>query len=213
MPDDWRNFLLRAIGAPENTVTLGSLTLWAHSEGVAPTCHNHLAATDRLIGDRPGPASAVFCYPSEGAMIALYANKLRSGIYSGIQDALVRGAQYADIWKAINASPWCPGCKQDVNGVNGPFYPASLYSAAFGDVTPPLSGVSPLFGDLPTPPPGRDASPTGPLPSHAPGPNYDDLLHAWDRLTQALAFDVPHAYRQIKKARKGIYSAVRLPRG
>jgi hypothetical protein len=205
MPDDWRNFLLRAIGAPENPITLGSLTLWAHSEGVAPTCHNHLAATDRLIGDRPGPASAVFCYPSEGAMIALYADKLRSGLYQGIYDALRRGAQYAAIWKAINASPWCRGCQ-------GGHYPTALYSAAFGDVAPPLSGDTQRFADPPTPPPGRDANPTSSLPSGQPGPRYDDLHQAWDRLTGALAHDVPHAYREIQRARKGIHAAVRLPR-
>lgn len=205
MPDDWRNFLLRAIGAPENRITLGSLTAWAHSEGVVPTCHNHLAASDRLIGDRPGPAASIFCYPSEGAMIALYANKLDSGIYQGIRAALRRGDQYADVWKAINASPWCRGCQEGK-------YPTALYSAAFGDVAPPLSQDTQRFADPPTPPPGRDANPTGPLPSQQPGPKYDDLFGAWDRLTHALAFDVPHAYRQIVKARKGIAASVRLPR-
>jgi len=205
MPDDWRNFLLRAIGAPENRLTLGALSMWAQSEGVVPPCHNHLAATDFVPGQRPGPASTVPCYPTEGAMIALYADKLRSGIYSGIRDALRRGDQYADIWKAINASPWCRGCQAGK-------YPTALYSAAFGDVAPPLSQDTQRFADPPTPPPGRDANPTSPLPSGAPGPRYDDLHRAWDRLTGALAFDVPFAYREIRRARAGIWRAVRLPR-
>lgn len=213
MPDDWRNFLLRAIGAPENRVTLGSLSLWANSEGIVPGCHNELAASDFMPGQRPGPADGIPCYHDEGDMIRLYVIKLNSGLYAGIKAALVAGRSYADIWRAINLSQWCPGCKQDVNGVNGPYYPASLYSAAFGDVTAPLSGASPLFADPPTPPPGRDAQPQGPLPSHDPGLRFGDLFQAWDLLTGALAHDVPHAYRQTRRARRGIWKAVRLPDG
>ena len=206
MPDDWRHFLLRAIGAPVNAVTLGSLTAWAHSEGVVPGCHNHLAATDQIPGSRPGPNDLVPCYIDEGTMIGLYANKLRSGTYRGIYDALRAGVSYAAVWQAINLSPWCARCQ------NGR-YPVALYNIAFQAVAPPLTDQRPVFWQTPTPPPGRDAIALGTLPSQQPGYHFGSMFSAWDRLTHALGYTVPHAYWRVRTARAGIKAAVRLPRG
>lgn len=206
MPDDWRNFLLRAIGAPENPVTLGSLTAWAHSEGIVPGCHNHLAASDQIPGTRPGPTPSIPCYIDEGTMISLYANKLRSGIYQGIYDALRRGDSYADVWQAINKSPWCARCQ-------GGKYPIALYAVAFQSVAPPLSTPLGTEGIEVTPARGTPIIGTGKLPSDNTGPKFDDLFRSWDRLTHALGVTVPHAYWRVRTARRGIERAVRLPRG
>ncbi len=202
--DDWRNFLLRAIGAPESTLNLQALQLWQQSEGHNFGCNNYLNASDKIAGWSPQAGSDFIpCYPSLGAMIRLYAIKLRSGIYRGIYDALHRSRSLADIWQAIHASPWNSG------GVQAATYPVALYAVAFQNVAPPVS--SPLGTEGIIAEPARTPPPAGALPSDHPGPKFDDLYRAWDRLTHALGVDWPYEYRRIQRARTRVYAAARIP--
>ena len=204
MSDDWRNFLLRAIDAPESPTNLSALQAWASSEGMQPLCHNHLAATDRLPFDRPGPNAIVYCYPDEGAMIRLYAAKFRSDIYRPIYDAFRADGGYWAIWQAINKSPWAAGQQEGL-------YPVGVYDKATSHVAPPTS--VPLDQDSEPPVLAREPSPAGlnVLPSMQPGPKEDHLFAAWDRLTHVYGTAWPRAYRRLRRSRRAIDKIGRPP--
>lgn len=147
-PVSWYDDVLGGLGLGSTQPRTMSLYLWARSEGMPPTAFNWLAATDPRPGSTPFNGAGVQVYPSYAVGIEVLVTKLSSALYRPVLLAL-----HADdpelIWKAANASGWCPKCQ------NGR-YPIALYDwLAAGK---PATGV--LAGGV-APTPGQQ---TGPRP-------------------------------------------------
>lgn len=119
----WADTVLKKIGAPISGVQVDILDLWAQSEGTPPSINNWLACGTPWPGSRPYNASGVQVYPTFNAGSSAIAWSLQHAPYVPISDALRAARGMVSVWKAINASPWCPGCQSG-------HYPVALWEAA-----------------------------------------------------------------------------------
>lgn len=115
----WEGALLAAIGAPRTANNISNLQAWAASEGMPASEHNPLATTEPAAGATTVNSAGVRSYPTPAAGILATAQTLKGSAYAPIVQAFRDNAPRADVWKAINASPWCAGCQ------NG-YYPEAM---------------------------------------------------------------------------------------
>jgi hypothetical protein len=145
--------LLHAMGAPANNRTIGAMQYWAASEGMNPAYNNPLATTEPGYGGYTVNNVGVRAYPTEADGVAATWATLQNGYYNGVVAAFRRDAPWAQIWQAINQTPWCGGCQ------NGR-YPVALYDALGGNPAP-IGELHPAqFGGTNISPPTGDYSAT-----------------------------------------------------
>ncbi len=121
----WEYALLRALGTPEVLTDAGmdqqfpnsllALNLWAQSEG--SVTNNPLATSGRGAGATKcvaqcGSSSPIYEYDNVADGVAQMAHFMQGSFYTQIVKSLLGNASLADIYTAINSSPWCKGCQK-----------------------------------------------------------------------------------------------------
>lgn len=183
--NDWRHYLLRAIGAPVSVGNLVGLELWAASEQVPADWHNPLGATIGWPGSRILEAGAVEAYPSQAAGIGATALALHQRGMAAVLEALRGDLGITAIYRRVNASGWCPGCQDG-------HYPIALY----WHLHPPVgnttgTGAGTFAGTAPIAQttlggPGGGGVPKPPPPSRRAGPSI-----AWRYFAEVFGLTVP----------------------
>ena len=115
-----------------NGVTIDALNLWAQSEG-STAANNPLAEETFYPGalSTPGWVGPSYDNWSDGAIAT--ARFMKGSYYTQVVHQLGLGANLADIYAAINESPWCAGCQ-------GGHYPEALYAVVSGQLAAPTTG-------------------------------------------------------------------------
>lgn len=116
----WQTEVLDALHAPASDENVQILTLWAQSEGTPPEWNNWLATTREWPGAVAVNSAGVKHYPSEADGVAATVDTLRLHYYVQVVYALTQDKGRAEVFAAINQSPWCSGCQ-------GGHYPIRLW--------------------------------------------------------------------------------------
>ncbi len=141
----WEADLTFIMGAPASADNVLALDLWAQSEGMPAWANNWLATTQDWPGAGIWNSAGVKTYPTLAAGLEATATTLSSPDYAVIVGYFQGDQGLANIYTAINASPWCRGCS------NGN-YPIALHDYLAG---------------------GGFISPSNPMPSSAPPATVD----------------------------------------
>lgn len=128
----WPSLLALDLGFSVNAVVYWGLIWWHESEGTPDSWHNPMATTYACCGGVNVNSAGVKKYPTWDAGMLATAHTLRLSYYTDVVRELKQGNSLLQLWKAINASPWCKGCQ-------GGTYPTVIYKN-LGASAPPVPG-------------------------------------------------------------------------
>lgn len=121
IPYDWRYRVLNDLRAPASTINITALTKWAASEGTPTAWNNWLATTMDANGAVPVNSSGVKQYPNLDVGALATARTIELSAYKAVLAALRAGNNMTNIYRAVNASPWCSNCQSG-------HYPSVLFT-------------------------------------------------------------------------------------
>lgn len=158
----WIEQLLAAIDAPLGLVNDQAMALWFQSEGIDPRANNPCATLAKGYGEHYEPPWAMPFYPTRFAGQRAWVDSVTRLVPGGLDIvfALQNQQTLLDIYGAIHASKWCPGC---------PNYPSAIYAQLAASGTPPPTSGGGTVVPQPAPGGGGTVTPVPPLPGGVTG--------------------------------------------